>query len=250
MTTSRFSRRALIARGAALGAAAAFPLLRLLPAPAQAATPDARAARLQEAIRRVRARNDRVLTGRLSANGWEMERVADGRGTVHGRPVTGTPLAGVQVRLGDVETVLFHVVRRFHYEVDELRAGDVLGWVSPRAVRPARPESNQASGTAVQIRPGHYPAGQRGGFFPAQEEVIRDILAELDGVVRWGADDRHVDESRFSLDVRPGDPRLASVAARLRGEDERAGQGAGSPVDVASPARRRAAAAMRQRQRA
>lgn len=105
------------------------------------------------------------------------------------------------MRMGDVETILVHLVRRFHYEVEELRAGDVTGWRAPTGERKPTAESNLASGTAVLIRPGHYPVGVRGNFFALQQIVIRDILAELDGVVRWGGDDRRPNEALFSIDV-------------------------------------------------
>jgi hypothetical protein len=95
----------------------------------------------------------------------------------------------------------------------------------------------------VRIRPGFYPRGARGGFFPHQEVVIHDILAELDGVVRWGGDDRTPDESLFSVDVRPGDQRPARVAARIRGRQLEPGAGAGSPVKVLAGGRRKAARA-------
>lgn len=41
-----------------------------------------------------------------SPNGWEMEKVADGGGTIWTRPVPGTPLEGVAVRIGEVESLL------------------------------------------------------------------------------------------------------------------------------------------------
>lgn len=249
MKTPRMTRRTFLSRAAVLGAAASLPTFGFVSSPARAAGGGADASRLQEAIRRLQKRHDRVLTGKPSRNGWEMEKVADNRGNIYTRPVPGTPLDGVQVRMGDVETVLVHVIRRFHYEIDELRAGDVVGWRSPGAVRKWLAESNQASGTAVQIRPGHYPAGVRGGFFPLQQVVIRDILAELDGVVRWGGDDPQVDEALFSIDVKPGDDRLAQVANRIRGWTDEAGQGAGATVDVTSRPRRAAAKAMERRQR-
>jgi hypothetical protein len=248
MKTPRMTRRTFLSRAAVISAAASLPTFGFLPSPARAAG-EGDASRLQEAIRRLQKRHDRVLTGKPSRNGWEMEKVADNRGNIYTRPVPGTPLDGVQVRMGDVETILVHVIRRFHYEIDELRAGDVVGWRSPGAVRKWLAESNQASGTAVQIRPGHYPAGIRGGFFPLQEVVIRDILAELDGVVRWGGDDAHVDEALFSIDVKPGDDRLARVANRIRGWKDEPGQGAGASVDVTSRTRRAAAKAMQRRQR-
>lgn len=202
------SRRTLLAQAAMLGAAAS-----LLPSTAAA---DPAEDQLAEAIRRLRQRHDRVLTGRPSHNGWEMEKVADDHGHIYTRPVPGTPVLGVRLRMGDVETVLVHVIRRFHRDVDELLDGDVTGWRPPATVRTWLPESNQASGTAVQIRPGHYPAGVRGGFFPLQRAAIRDIVAELGGVVRWGGDDRVVAEALFYLDVGPGDGRTEKVANSTR----------------------------------
>ena len=165
----------------------------------------------------------------------------DHGGSIYTRPVPGTPLDGVAVRIGEVETVLVHVIRRFHYEIDMLGKGDVVGWRSPDAVKKSFAESNQASGTAVQIRPGHYPAGASGGFSHLQDVVIRDILAELDGLVRWGGDDRRPNEALFYLNGKPGDARLAKVADRIRTWMYTPGAGAGSGVDVMSASRRKAA---------
>lgn len=233
------TRRALLGRAAVItGAAvvASLPACQYLASPAYAAGNDP-SPTFRKAVRRAQERDRRVPTGKRSVNGWEMEHVADDGGTVYTRPVPGTPLDGVAVRMGDVESVLVYVVRRFHYEIDELRAGDVVGWRSPAKVRKGLAESNQASGTAVQIRPDHYPSGSRGGFFPRQLLTVRDILTELDGVVRWGGDDRKPDESLFSIDVQPGDPRLAKVAAKLNRWAWTPGQGAGVLRSPAVPDR-------------
>ncbi|MFI0821543.1 hypothetical protein ACH4TX_39225 [Streptomyces sp. NPDC021098] len=245
--TAPISRRTALRRAAfiAAGTAAGTQLLAT-PGYAASGTPDPSSAR--KALERARKRNERVLTGTLSKNGWEKEKLADDRGHIYTRPVPGTPV-DIQVRMGDVETVLVHVIRRFHYEIDELRRGDVIGWKSPNAVRKSLPESNQASGTAVQIRPGHYPAGTRGGFFLNQQLVIRDILAQLGGVVRWGGDDRRPDESLFYIDVPPGSERLVETADMIRGWTKTPGEGAGAPVDVRDPQRRRAAATLERRQK-
>lgn len=245
------SRRALLARAAVVtgaAAVAALPLSRFLSS-AQADQGGPIPSRVRDAVSSAQDRTRRVLAGTRSRNGWEMENVADDGGTVYTRPVPGTPLKGVAVRVGDVETVLVHLVRRCHYEIESLRRGDVTGWHAPSKVRKGRAESNLASGTAVRVRPGFYPAGVRGGFFPQQELVVRDILAELDGVVRWGGDDRTPDESLFYIDVRPGDKRLTQVAARIRGWQLEPGAGAGAPVNVLSGSRRKAAEALARRQR-
>ncbi|MCG0286457.1 hypothetical protein [Streptomyces sp. PSAA01] len=250
------SRRQLLIRSGALAGAAALASLpgsALLATPAYAASSHSKTPtgeEIRKAYRRFQANQARVLTGRPSPNGWEMEKVTDGGGTIWSRPVPGTPLEGVTVRIGAPEAVLVHVIRRFHYEIDELRKGDVVGWRSPGTVRKGLPEGNLASGTAVRIRPGHYPPGVKGGFFPQQEVVLRDILAELDGVVRWGGDDRKPDESLFYLAVKPGDRRLAEVVAKLGRWRETPGSGAGAPVDVLAPGRRKAAASLAHRQRA
>lgn len=204
---------------------------------------------IKRALERFRARQRRLLTGRPSANRWEMQKAADADGTIVTRPVPGTGLS-LAVHSGDPETLLVHVIRRFHYEVDTLglhgEPHPVQGWVAPSEIRDTGlPESNRASGTAVVIRPGSYPPGARGGFTAAQELIIRDILADTEGVVRWGGDDRRPYEGLFYLGVRPGDPKLARVAAKIRGWDETPGRGAGVLVDAARPDRRRRAARYR-----
>ncbi|MFG3182127.1 hypothetical protein [Streptomyces nigra] len=185
----------------------------------------------------------------VSLNGWVMEEQADDVSTVWTRAVPGTGLT-VATRIGDVETVLVHLLRRHHYEIDELRPGDVTGWQHPSGFDPATPASNLASGTALRIRPGHYPAGTAGGWFPHQLTVLRDILAELDGVVRWSGDDKRPDESLFSIDAAPNSPRLRSLAAELRGLREHPGRGAGVPADPLATDRRQAAEALARQQRA
>ncbi|MFJ8616123.1 hypothetical protein [Streptomyces clavifer] len=238
--TVNISRRTALRRAAFVAAAAAVGS-QVLSAPARAAdrAPDPETVRREAA--KAQERNKRVLSGVPSKNGWEMEKLADDRGSVYTRPVPGTPLEGVRMRMGDVETVLVHVITRFHYEIGSLRAGEVTGWQAPGSVRKGLSESNLASGTAVRIRPGSYPSGARGGFFPLEELVVRDILAECGGVVRWGGDDRKPDESLFSLDVPPGDERLKETAARIRSWNHTPGLGAGAPVDPLQSQRRRAA---------
>ncbi|MGW6056023.1 hypothetical protein [Streptomyces sp. NPDC055189] len=228
---------------AAVGLASAGPL-----APIAAAAPDPfKNDELKAALRRLKDRRRRNLTGRPSANRWDMQKAVDAGGDIAMCPVPGTML-NVAVRKGDTESILVHVIRRFHYEVDELREGDVIGWRAPGTVRKGLPEGNQASGTAVQIRPGHYPTGVKGGFFLHQEIVIRDILGELEGTVRWAGDDPKPDESLFYIDVPPGDTRLNRVAAKLRGWREQPGKGAGGQIDVLANNRRNAAKSLMRQQ--
>ncbi|WP_324616252.1 hypothetical protein [Streptomyces sp. ERV7] len=164
---------------------------------------------------------------RTSANGWRVVASApshrvEGAGGVHFTALDG-----------DVATVLTHVVRRYHYEIHTLGAGEITGHTTGRAVA-APYESNYLSGTAIAIRPLLYPARARNGFFPHELVVVRDILADLEGVVKWGGDASTPKESHFQIDVRPGDSGLRRVAAKLRGWDG-AGGGRGGCARAGSP---------------
>jgi hypothetical protein len=205
-----FSRRAALRTGA--GMAAAMGLGITVAPSATAAPPPADP-------------GARVLTGQTSANGWEMQKGADIGGAIWTRPVAGTECS-VAVHIGDVEVVLVHVIRRFHYEIGTVRAGEVVGFLPPgRTLTGYR--TNHASGTAVDIRPGWYPVGTKGNFTGYELTVVRDILADCAGVVTWGGDFRRADEAHFQIDVPPGDQRLTELADRIRGWNSTPGLGAG-----------------------
>ncbi|MCP9945049.1 hypothetical protein LUX12_10065 [Streptomyces somaliensis] len=173
-----------------------------------------------------------------SENGWFTDTAPNTGGTVWTRPVPGTEF-DVDLAIGDAEIILIHVIRRFHYEVDSLRPGDVTGF---RPVAKSRGyKTNYASGTAVSIRPGTYPAGVKGGFFPHELEVVRDILADCDGVVKWGGDFATPDESHFQIDLPPSDVRVRRLANKVRGWKESPGAGAGVIQDPRDSKRREAA---------
>ncbi|MFD4597380.1 hypothetical protein ACFWPQ_05010 [Streptomyces sp. NPDC058464] len=246
------TRRHALTAVAGVTAAASLAGTGLTAAPA-AAVPQAgptplRNDKLKEALSRQQARRRRLLTSRPSVNGWEMENETDANGSIWTYGIQGTPgPLTVALRAGDVRTVLVHVVRRFHYEIDALgtqgEPRPVEGWLPPTDIRDSRlPESNRASGTAVAIRPGSYPPGARGAFTAGRQLIIRDIIADTEGVVRWGGDDRRPSEGLFYVAVRPGDPRLARVAAKIRSWEETPGRGAGVLVDMTQPSRRRRAA--------
>ncbi|MEV8023061.1 twin-arginine translocation signal domain-containing protein [Streptomyces sp. NPDC086554] len=169
-----------------------------------------------------------------SANGWSLEKEANHVSTVWTRPVPGTSLK-LDIRIGDAEAILLHVIRRFHYEVEQLHPGDLVGWQRIDKLSENLPESNLASGTAVRIRPG---AAAKGSMFPLQEIVVRDILADCESVVRWGGDDNPVDEALFYLDRSPDSHQVRDLARKLRQGEVTAGQGAGTTVDPLSKARR------------
>jgi hypothetical protein len=179
--------------------------------------------------------------GRRSANGWPIVDEVP-QHAVEGSDVT------VRLLAGDVATVLLHIVRRFSYEVDELEPtaanepSELVGHTAVGSVA-ADFESNHFSGTAVGIRPTLYPIRANGGFFPHDLVVIRDVLADCEGVVRWGGDMDPVKESHFQIDVRPGNAGLARVASKIRGWEASPDAGAGA-TDPLAPGRRNAARAL------
>jgi hypothetical protein len=191
-----------------------------------------------------------VAAKRRSANGWEIEEGHDQGGMVITRPVVGSE-CHVPLRIGDPEVILMHIIGRFHYEIHPLAQGDVIGYKHAAVRRPGyRPvladyESNHWSGTAVDILPGHYPPGISGGFFSYEEQILRDILAECEGVVRWGGDFARMgaspellpDEGHFQIDVPPESPRVRRVARKIRIWNATPGAGAGVTVDTSRPER-------------
>lgn len=214
MITTGLSRRGFL--GASAGAAGALALLSAGEASAAPA-------------------DGRTWSGNRSQNGWPV------LGKATSFRIEGSDQT-VRLADGDVATVLLQVARRFHYEIDSLRSGDVHGWSDDRRVATDY-ESNHLSGTAVAIRPVAYPAGSKGNLYPNELVVVRDILAELDGVVVWGGDFATPKESHFQIAVTPGHPRLKGVARRIRGWEAGPGdEGAGS-VDAFDPQRRRKARA-------
>lgn len=174
-------------------------------------------------------------TGTTSSNHWPVIDRAT-RFRVEGA-------AGVEVPLlhGDVATVLLYIARRFAYEVDMLRPGDLTGHTTRRGIGAAF-ESNYLSGTAIAVRPLFYPLGAQAGTGMTGQElvVIQDILADCGEVVAWGGDFSPVKESHFQIDVPPGDRRLGDLAGTINGWNETPGQGAGT-IDAFAPDRIRRA---------
>jgi hypothetical protein len=71
-----------------------------------------------------------VWSDRTSANGWPVVPEPEAR-RVEGSDIDVTVLPG------DVATVLLHVARRYYYEIDTLRKGEVSGHGTSREYRAA-----------------------------------------------------------------------------------------------------------------
>ncbi|GHH35715.1 M15 family metallopeptidase [Lentzea cavernae] len=171
-----------------------------------------------------------------SANGWPL-----GHRDVVNHRIEGSG-ATIALRSGDVATVLLHVARRYNYEIATVELAHVS-----QVAGGAPFETNYASGTAFALRPDLYPLGVKGNLFPTQLVVLRDVLAECEGVVRWGGDfKKSPKEGHFQIDVRPGSPKLAMVARKINGL--RQDKAAGAPPEAFAKARTAVAEALARRQ--
>lgn len=146
---------------------------------------------------------------RWRSNGWDAIQ----------RPVVAV-VEGSNLRLstapGAPAVILAHLLRRWLYEIDDsVLPSELVGHVPPSR-RADRADRLHSTGTALAIRPGWYPPGSVDRLPARDVVVVRDILAELRGVVRWGADVTPHDDARFVLDRPPGHPDLRSVAEALR----------------------------------
>ncbi|MGN9812571.1 hypothetical protein ACTMSW_24860 [Micromonospora sp. BQ11] len=178
----------------------------------------------------------RWWTGATSANGWRIDPAAIATYRIEGSHAT------VALRQPPVATVLLHVARRWHYEIAALDSGEgggIAGHTSHRRLR-ADFESNYLSGTAVALHPTAYPSGGSERLWPQHEAIVRDILADCDGIVIWGGDLTPAKASHFHLVAHPDDRALTRVANRLNtGRPSRIRlQTAGMVADPASPTRR------------
>lgn len=133
----------------------------------------------------------------------------------------------MQVRVGDPETILIYIARRFNYEVRSLSKGDIAGF-RPMGQLPQGSSTNMASGTAIQILPDTLPIGTKGGFFESELKIIRSILEDCEGVVAWGGDSTRTDEALFEIVRGPHDKSISAVASKIREWNETPNQGAGN----------------------
>lgn len=121
---------------------------------------------------------------------------------------------------GDVWAIFDHLCQRFDHEVQPITKEWSWGW----AYRPIRGQSggfsNHASGTAIDLNAPLHSLGKRGTFTAKQVRAIRRILADLDGVVRWGGDyANRPDEMHFEID---GNAKAVAKVARQIQEDDMA----------------------------
>lgn len=133
-----------------------------------------------------------------SYNGWRASRSPAAIGVKPFEVVGREFPAGVKT--GPVAVVLGYVAEQFHLRVEPLVNPGCWGY-NYRANRNNPSNlSCHASGTAVDVNAPRHPNGRRGTFSKEQVAEIRRILAEVRGVVEWGADfSTTPDEMHFEI---------------------------------------------------
>lgn len=117
-----------------------------------------------------------------SQNGWPVV----GQAAVTDRAVHGVEFPNGWLK-GDVDVIFTYLIGRLHREVEPLDKGACWGWFV-KTIEGSKTISNHASGTAIDYNARAHPMGRRDTYSEAKQAKIRAILADLDGVVRWGGD--------------------------------------------------------------
>lgn len=146
-----------------------------------------------------------------SQNGWPVVDQA----AVTDRAILGVEFPNGWLR-GDVDTVFTYLIGRLHREVEPMLSPGCWGWFV-KAIEGGTSISNHASGTAIDYNAPAHPMGVRNTYSAADRARIRAILAELDGVVRWGGDYvGRPDDMHF--EIIKGRAAVAAAAAKIKGE--------------------------------
>jgi hypothetical protein len=129
-----------------------------------------------------------------SQNGWPIDPARASRNV----PGTGVNLVVVDGPGGDI---LLYVATQFNQRVEGLDTSPPDDWgYAHRVIAGTSTWSNHASATAIDLNATRHPQGRRGTFTAGQVQVIRQILAECQGLIRWGGDySGTVDEMHWEI---------------------------------------------------
>lgn len=135
-------------------------------------------------------------------------------------------VAGISLRIvddDDVASVFGYVAAQFNARVESLPGKVADDWGFAYRANRNNPNSlsNHSSGTAIDLNATQHPnsVATARTFTAAEIAEVRKIVAECDGVVRWGGDYHGTpDAMHFEINVPPGSPKLAALAERLRGD--------------------------------
>lgn len=153
-----------------------------------------------------------------SYNGWTASKDPKAIGVV---PLTvGSVSFPGGCRKGDVATVLGYVAAQFDARVEKLRQAQGCWGFAYRKNRNANNLSCHSSGTALDLNATKHPNGQFPTFTAKQVAAMREILAEVDHLIRWGYD-FHGTKDPMHVEVNATAAQLAPLARKLRAHTAR-----------------------------
>ena len=158
------------------------------------------------------------MSAGTSYNGWPANSDPAAIDVDKGFDVNGVTFPG-GIKADDASTVLGYVFRELDARVEEAIPGWCWGYTYKANTNNPSQLSNHASATAGDYNAPYHPNG--GAQYEGWDDVagVRAILAEVDGVIRWGADYTGTKDSmHFEVNCDPAE--LARVADRLRQEDD------------------------------
>ncbi|WP_152978093.1 hypothetical protein [Curtobacterium sp. S6] len=149
-------------------------------------------------------RSGNYWPGRISTNGWPI---------IDSPPSVAVEGSSHEIRVaeGMPAALLTYVARRYHYEIHELEAGDLVSHTADRMISDSF-ESNYLSGTAISIRAKQHPVGAQDTYFVRELRVIEDILRELDGAVVWGGHFTNPAPAHFEIAQSPASRTVEKAA--------------------------------------
>lgn len=143
--------------------------------------------------------------------GWDILEPNDKR-------LENFPWVSGKARDGDHYVVLDYVASRFHNEVEKIVRSKSWGY-NKRNVRGAAVASEHSAGTALDFNAPDHWLGEVGTFSNAKERIIRGIVADCGGAVRWGGDYAgRKDEMHFEL--KGGNALMKKIADQIRNGDD------------------------------
>lgn len=173
-----------------------------------------------------------------SQNGWpsytdygDSALLSNSQSTV---PGTSVEIQG-GIRSGTAATILLEVARRFNASVETLQQSLGCWGFEPRTIRGSTTVSNHASGTAIDLNSFRHALSDdpANSFSSDQISAIHNIIGAMNGVVRWGGDySGRKDGMHFEINTSPDEPRVAALAAQIRG-----GSSGGHPTSATPPAK-------------
>lgn len=149
-----------------------------------------------------------------SGNGWVASPEPSDIGIVD-TTIAGISIAG-GLRGGDVGVVLGYVIKQVNDRVEPLRIAGGYNY-RPNVNNPDE-LSNHASGTAVDYNPSEHGNGlpTTSTWTAGQIQDIHSILAETEGVVRWGGD-YHSTPDSMHFEINEDAFAVARIAVKLAG---------------------------------